>query len=60
MHGETKTMSEQFTDSITPRFPNISEDDKDELWRERGRLIQALGVVEEILNEKHGMHLATV
>lgn len=53
-------MGEQFTDDITPRFPNISEDDKEELWRERGRLIQALGVVEEILNEKHGMHLATV
>jgi hypothetical protein len=53
-------MNEQFTDSITPRFPHISEDDKDELWRERSRLINALAVVEEILNEKHGTHLATV
>ena len=53
-------MNEQPDDSIRPRFPNISEDDRDELWRERGRLINALAVVEEILNEKHGAHLAAV
>jgi hypothetical protein len=45
---------------IAPRFPKISEDDKAELMSERHRLINALAVVEEILNEKHGTHLATV
>ena len=47
-------------DDYTPRFPKLSEEDKDELMRERSRLINALAVVEEVLNEKHGMHLATV
>jgi hypothetical protein len=48
------------TEDITPRFPKLDEDDKAELLRERSRLINALAVVEEILNEKHGMHLCTV
>lgn len=44
----------------TPRFPKVNDDDKDELLRERRRLINALAAVEEALNEKHGTHLATV
>lgn len=43
-----------------PRFPKVNEDDRDELMRERSRLIGALAAVEEALNEKHGTHFATV
>jgi hypothetical protein len=41
-------------------FLQLNEDDKRDLRAKRSAIISVLGTIEEILNEKHGMNLATV
>jgi hypothetical protein len=44
----------------TPRWPNIDEDDRDDLMAERRRLINCLSAVEEALREKHGFTTCSI
>ena len=44
----------------TPRWPNIDEDDRDDLMAERRRLINCLAAVEDALREKHGFTVDSI
>ena len=46
------------TDDI--KFPQVDENDKAALMNQRSLVIGRLVALEETLNEKHGMNLATI